>query len=380
MLATITTIGMLATAAVTTTLGGTALENRQAQKTAAALAAAKQALLSRAASDANHPGSLPCPDAVTNIAGNNVPNDGIADLLAGAACPSHIGRLPWRTLGLPDLRDADGERLWYMVAPAWQDSPARIINAGTTGQINGYECADGEAAAPWPCANPRALAGAPWVAVVFAPGRLLAAQLRDAAHAGDVAQFLESYNAADPMRLRIATGAGAANNDGDRLAGITADDILALVQRRIASELQALLTQYLALTTAQGQPALPWPAAACATSTTCTATPLTAPLPATAAGFLPSDDAQLNQLMIAQNMTWFDYNHWRTSFTYTIDANCAAAGITAQCGEALVATAAPFAPGTTLVGGIANTLAPGTRAVIWFAGGSSKTQIAIALQ
>jgi hypothetical protein len=378
MLATITTIGMLATAAVTTTLGGAALENRQAAKTSAALATAKQALISRAASDANHPGSLPCPDAVTNIAGNNVPNDGIADLLSGNACPSNIGRLPWRTLGLPDLRDADGERLWYLVAPAWQDSPAKIINTGTGGQIYGYECDGNETAAPWPCANPRAVAGAPWVAVVFAPGRLLAAQLRDGAHAGDVAQFLESYNAADPMRLRIVADSGAANSD--RLAGITADDIFALVERRVAAELQAVLSQYLAATTALGQPALPWPAAACTTSTSCATTALAAPLPPAAAGFLPSDDARLNALMAAQGMAWFDANHWRTTFSYAIDSNCAAGGITAQCGEAFVTTAAaPFAPDTTVIGGIANALAAGTRAVIAFAGGSAKTRIAIAL-
>ncbi len=27
-----------------------------------------------------------------------------------------LGRLPWKTLGLPDLRDAFGERLWYAVS------------------------------------------------------------------------------------------------------------------------------------------------------------------------------------------------------------------------------------------------------------------------
>ena len=93
MLATITLVGLFAAAAVTTHLGADALGNRQSNTTANALAQAKQALISRAASDSNHPGSLPCPDAVTNIAGNNVPNDGIADLLAGNACPQHIGQI-----------------------------------------------------------------------------------------------------------------------------------------------------------------------------------------------------------------------------------------------------------------------------------------------
>ena len=214
MLVTITVAGLFAAAAVTTHLGADALANRQANTTASALAQARQALISRAASDGNHPGSLPCPDAVTNIAGSNVPNDGIADLLAGNACPQHIGRLPWRTLGLPDLRDADGERLWYMVAPAYQDSPAKIINAGTSGQLNAYDCADSAGAAQtWPCDAPRLVSTLPWAAVVFAAGAPLGTQLRGGTTANDPVQFLESYNAADPWRLRIASAAAHKERD-----------------------------------------------------------------------------------------------------------------------------------------------------------------------
>jgi hypothetical protein len=379
MLVAITTVGMIATAAVTT-MGSTALVTRHDNQTSTALAQAKQALISRAASDANHPGSLPCPDAVTNIAGTNVPNDGIADLLAGANCPSHIGRLPWRTLGLPDLRDADGERLWYLVAPAYQDSPAKIINPGTSGQITGHECIGNQAAQQaWPCDNPK-LVAAPWVAVVFSPGRLLSAQLRDSNHANDVAQFLESYNAADPWRLRIAAG----EDHNDRIAPVTTEDIFAAVERRVAGELQAVLSKYFTAVAALGHPALPWPATTCSTSNTCNATPIAAPLPATAGGYLPSNDATLNQLMSAQNMAWFDHNHWRTTFTYTIDTNCASGGLTAQCGAAFtVSNVAPFPEGTTVVGGASNTLIAGTRAVLYFtevAAGSPRTRIAIALQ
>ncbi len=380
LLATIATIGAVATAAATT-LATATNDKPLSGKTSAVLAQAKQALIGRAASDANHPGSLPCPDAVTNIAGNNVPNDGIADLLAGPACPSNIGRLPWRTLGLPDLRDGDGERLWYMIAPAYHDSTAKIINPGTSGQINGYECADNQVASPaWPCEAPRAVTAAPWVAVVFAPGKMLAAQLRDSAHANDFAQYLESYNPADPLRLRLT--AGSAHND--RIAAIAADDIFALVQRRVAAELQAALANYLAATAAQGQAKLPWPATACSTSTQCDASPLAAPLPATARGYLPSDDTLLNQIMATRGMAWFDQNHWRTTLSYSLDSNCSGAGIAAQCGGAFATqTAAALPAGTTVVGGISNMPAPGTRAVISFAGvagGSTKTRIAFTLQ
>ena len=380
LLAMVTAFGIFTTAAVTA-LGSVTLGERQSGKTSAVLAQAKQALIGRAASDANHPGSLPCPDAATNIAGNNVPNDGIADLLSGPVCPSSIGRLPWRTLGLPDLRDADGERLWYLLAPAYQDSTSKIINPGTSGQISGYACDDNATAAQnWPCDNPRLVAATPWVAVVFAPGKLLPAQIRDAAHAGDFAQFLESYNPSDPLRLR--TAAGAAHND--RLTTISADDIFAQVQRRVAAEIQRVQSKYLAATAAQGQARLPWPAVACASSTLCEGTPLAPPLPATARGYLPSDDALLNQIMAAQGMTWFDHNHWRTTVTYLVDASCAGAAGTAPCGTALAATdTRPFPAGTTLVGGHLNTIGTGTRAVISFAGvagGSAKTRIAFALQ
>ena len=169
LLSMVAVIGLL-TATAATSIGETALVRQQSDKNKMVLAKAREALISRAASDANHPGSLPCPDAVTNIPGNNIPNDGIADLLSGTACPSAIGRLPWRTLGLPDLRDADGERLWYLLATAYQDSTAKIINPSTGGQIAGYECTENAPASPaWPCAAPRLVSLAPWVAVIFVP-------------------------------------------------------------------------------------------------------------------------------------------------------------------------------------------------------------------
>ena len=82
--------------------------------TATALAQAKEALIGRAASDDNRPGSLPCPD--TN-------NDGVADSVGGN-CPSYIGRFPWKTLKLPELLDGNGDRLWYVLSPGLRDNPA----------------------------------------------------------------------------------------------------------------------------------------------------------------------------------------------------------------------------------------------------------------
>ena len=383
LLSMVAVIGLL-TATAATSIGETALVRQLSDKNKMVLAKAREALISRAASDANHPGSLPCPDAITNIPGNNIPNDGIADLLSGTACPSAIGRLPWRTLGLPDLRDADGERLWYLLAPAYQDSTAKIINPSTGGQIAGYECTENAPASPvWPCAAPRLVSPAPWVAVIFAPGKLLPGQNRDAAHTADVLQFLESYNAAEPLKLR--TAAGGAHND--RLSGITADDLFAIVQRRVAREVQSALSIYHATATTAGQTRLPVTASQCTSSTLCDAAPLAAVPPATARGYLPSNDSRLNQIMAAQNMSWFDRNHWRNTMTYTMDTRCATERAGEPCGMALATASTPlFASGTLLIGSANNAVPSGTRAIISFAGvstvsgGTTKTRLAFAIQ
>ncbi|MDR3390159.1 MAG: hypothetical protein P4L77_00350 [Sulfuriferula sp.] len=95
--------------------------------TAQALAEAQAALIFRALSDTNHPGSLPCPD--TN-------NDGVAETtvgVQGGACKGgYIGRLPWRTLGLTDVRDGSGERLWYALSSDARDYQNLKINSQNT--------------------------------------------------------------------------------------------------------------------------------------------------------------------------------------------------------------------------------------------------------
>lgn len=93
------------------------------RRTEEALAAAKEALIGRAARDDNRPGSLPCPD--TN-------GDGIAESFVGNNCPAYIGRFPYKTLKTGELRDASGELLWYVLSPSLRDhSSASPINPNT---------------------------------------------------------------------------------------------------------------------------------------------------------------------------------------------------------------------------------------------------------
>jgi hypothetical protein len=102
-------------------------------KTIAALALAQQALLAYAyqplvatrqcRGNCARPGDLPCPDRN---------NDGIAE--GNCSTPPRLGRLPWRTLGLGDIRDGSGERLWYAVSDLYKNNTRVLpLNMDTPG-------------------------------------------------------------------------------------------------------------------------------------------------------------------------------------------------------------------------------------------------------
>ena len=202
-----------------------------------ALEQARQALIGRAVADANRPGSLPCPD-------ND--DDGSADLFSGSACPSYIGRLPWRTLGVGDLRDQHGERLWYALSPAFRDHPAAPpLNTDTRGSLVVYSNSEATVLADQA------------IAIVFAPGIALRNQSRDdtvelCAATGKavsrrrcVSNYLDSaagVNNAQAAGPFIA--ASSVDGYNDRLATIVAADLMPLVERRVAIELRNALLAY----------------------------------------------------------------------------------------------------------------------------------------
>jgi hypothetical protein len=140
-------------------------------KTMAALLAARDALIARAVLDADRPGSLPCPDLLTNIPGNNIPGDGKADLLAGVDCPAYAGWLPWRTLDLNEPTDASGTALWYVLSPAFRDSNL-AINSATMATLT----VDGQAGI---------------VALIIAPGGAHGGQIRPS---NNIADYLDDLN------------------------------------------------------------------------------------------------------------------------------------------------------------------------------------------
>lgn len=164
--------------------------NRRGQKlereniSRAALAQARQALIARAVTDDNRPGSLPCPDG---------DDDGVAD-----NCASYLGRLPWKTLRLGDLRDGYGERLWYELSANYRDSNAvePLNPVATVGTLDGGGVA----------------------AKIYAPGPALGGQSREAGNALNPANYLEGGN--------------------DLTLGISDRDIFTVVRRRIAGEIR----------------------------------------------------------------------------------------------------------------------------------------------
>jgi hypothetical protein len=202
--------GVLAAFFAVRALNGTNIERDKV--TTAALAQAKDALIGYAATyrelhadignNQEKPlGYLPCPD--TN-------NDGIAEPNCGAMNVSVIGRLPWRTLGLPPLRDSAGECLWYAVSGRAKNNPSTnaAMNWDTLGQLAVTEAITNTILAA-PLTNQAA-----W-AVVFAPRAAIGGQTRGGGAGTEcrgpagVAAGAQYLDGANPFYAGVAPAAGA---------------------------------------------------------------------------------------------------------------------------------------------------------------------------
>jgi hypothetical protein len=223
--------GVGALAIFLSSLNRAAVHLERDKVTSAALEKAKAALLGYAAtyrdSHANEVfGYLPCPD---------LNNDGMADS-CGAKNVSSIGRLPWKTLGLPPLRDGNGECLWYAVSGHYKNSPkTETLNWDTPGQFTIQDAAGA------------ALSGAA-VAAILAPHGILAAQDRTAVGStlcGGNSNAAAYLDGTDPLyagtapaahaisMLTLATVNSAMNGvNNDRGLWLTGNDIFDKVKRR----------------------------------------------------------------------------------------------------------------------------------------------------
>lgn len=227
-------------------LNSSELNNARNNTTTRALAQAKDALIGRAASDANMPGSLPCPD---------VSGDGVSDW-NGSNCTSNIGRLPWKTLGLTDIRDGSAEQLWYTLSSNFVDTASsKPLNSESNGLLNVTSGTQTQSNV---------------IAIVFSPGDPVPGQDRSntATSTGCaipplatptnnlcVTNYLEGSNAANQPNLNFqASATGIAFND--KLLLITRDQLFPSVEMRIAREAKNCLDDY--ATTNAGK--YPWAA------------------------------------------------------------------------------------------------------------------------
>lgn len=190
-----------------------ALRNVRQETSNAVLAQAKEALIGYGVKDGNRPGELPCPD---------YNNDGAITLAdySGSNCRVLLGRLPWKSLGLPDLRDDSGERLWYAVSDPFHANGSVALNSDTTGTIsvNGNLAVNNA------------------IAIIFAPGQALPGQDRSAANINNASAFLESV-ISSPVSFRLLDRddqAGGNFTYNDQMILVTHDVLFSAVEKVVA--------------------------------------------------------------------------------------------------------------------------------------------------
>lgn len=210
---------------------------------------AKRALLGWAAlnaantSDVN-PGRLPCPEDTAFY--YDASNEGTAaTACADASSRPVIGRLPWRTLGIPKLLDASGEPLWYVVSNGWKlDSTtagsAIGINSNSAGQLTlGSQ-------------TPVALIIAPGPAIAISPiGTQTGAGLRCVARnqsrnissptLPDYRDYLECENASSPVDTTFITSVpdnGTNPVFNDQLVAVSSTEVMNAIEGPVAERIK----------------------------------------------------------------------------------------------------------------------------------------------
>lgn len=204
--------------------------NRTAQKrahNAKVLQEAKTALIGyvvakTATPGENDPGALPCPEADARV--GNPDQEGIA--ASNCTLPA-VGRLPWRTLGIPKLVDAAGEPLWYVASPGWA-KPAPLTNTVINSNTPGLISVDGLES----------------VAAIIAPGERLIVpasancpartQVRNTPSPGiDFRDYLECQNAT--LADLTLAGSDPVGPFNDHVLAVTTAEIMPSIEAAVAS-------------------------------------------------------------------------------------------------------------------------------------------------
>ncbi len=168
-------------------------------RTIGALSKAREAMLGYATTYRDtHAGEgfgyFPCPDMGSGTEGQAASACGATDITV-------IGRLPWKTLDLPPLRDASGECLWYAISGNYKNNPKTndLVNHDTNGLIE-VMAADGTGFIAGATPTQRA------VAVIFAPGAILPTQDRTLAATNPPTVCGGNYDPANYLDTDVASG------------------------------------------------------------------------------------------------------------------------------------------------------------------------------
>lgn len=161
------------------------------------------------------PGRLPCPDYTL---------DGDSDACVIVGGYVQPGRLPWRTLGLSELRDTGNEPLWYVPAIEFNGGQPINSNSDTTAlRIDGGADAI--------------------VAVVLSAGTVLGTQSRPSGNPVaqiDPARYFEDVNALGATAF-VTAPAVSTTPFNDRLLAIRLDRFIPTLEGRVLRELAGLL-------------------------------------------------------------------------------------------------------------------------------------------
>lgn len=223
-------------------LNANAAETSRTTRTNDALKQAREALLVYAATYKERSkvdgvavydnGYLPCPDMNGD--------DGLGTMIGTEAgsCGNQgtnaVGLLPYRSLGLPELRDGDGNCLWYAVSGTHKSNPKAAVVPGENTvakyrivDINGIVLLDNTVIDP----------GHGAAAIVIAPGIATETQVRNiiadkpcGTDASQATAYLESMDTTFTNGpLKDAAGKDIKN---DRLSWVSAKDAFSLIIKR----------------------------------------------------------------------------------------------------------------------------------------------------
>lgn len=202
------------------------------ERTAAALAQAKEALIGYAFGypelehDGQGIGYLPCPDRTNNGSGF-----GSCNVRGHGA----LGRIPYRTLGLPILRDSHGQCLWYAVAGSVKNNPKPLtLNWDSPGQFRIVS----------PSGRPISGEKHNVIAAILAPGEVLPSQARPPAMtdtqrcpgsadaSADLPNFLDRAYVTDISGNIDIVHGDPGSGINDAVVWITVDELFSVLRRR----------------------------------------------------------------------------------------------------------------------------------------------------